>query len=304
MTSAPPIEVRAARRSFGDIVALADVDLSITAPATGILGRNGAGTSTLFKAILGLLRLDSGSIHVLGRDVAREGAQLRRRIGYAPEHECLPPELTAADLVRHLAELRGLPPRDAIRRASEVLFAVGLEEERSRVIGSFSLGMRQRVKLAQALVHAPELVILDEPTNGLDPAQRAEMLEIIRRLSADLAVRVVISSHILEDIRRTCDDVVVLRDGAITLQRSLVTDMTSLSAVRLETVDDPVTLVDALRGQGMAVSRLEGAALEVAIGTGEDLDRIRDLVVTTGCGLRRLGPTGPSLDDELLEAIG
>ena len=205
------IEVRGASRRYGSIQALDNVTLTIDAPATGLLGQNGAGKSTLMKAILGLVRLDAGEIDVLGHNARHDGEQVRRRIGYAPEHECLPPELTAADLCRHLAELRGLSRADAIRRASEVLFAVGLEEERSRVIGGFSLGMRQRVKLAQALVHAPDLIILDEPTNGLDPAQRAEMLDVIRRVSRDLNVRVLISSHILDDIRRTCDAVVVMR---------------------------------------------------------------------------------------------
>ena len=132
-----------------------------------------------------------------------------------PEHECLPSWMTARDLVVHLGELRGLPRRIAVLRTSEVLFQVGLEEERLRLIGTFSTGMRQRVKLAQALVHSPELVVLDEPTNGLDPQGREEMLELVRRLSRDLGIRVLFSSHVLEDVERTCDAVVVLRDGRV-----------------------------------------------------------------------------------------
>ena len=132
-----------------------------------------------------------------------------------PEHECLPRWMTARDLVVHMAELRGLPRRAAVLRASEVLFQVGLEEERSRLIGTFSTGMRQRAKLAQALVHSPELVVLDEPTNGLDPPGRDEMLQLVRRLSRELGIRVLISSHVLEDVERTCDAVVVLRDGRV-----------------------------------------------------------------------------------------
>ena len=298
------IEVRDATKRYGAVTALAGVDLSVRAPATGILGRNGAGKSTLFKAMLGLLRLDAGAISVLGRDVAREGDAIRRRIGYVPEHECLPPELTAADLVRHLAELRGLHRSDAIRRASEVLFAVGLEEERSRVIGSFSFGMRQRVKLAQALVHAPELVILDEPTNGLDPTQRTEMLDVIRRLSAELGVRVVISSHILDDIRRTCDEVVVLRDGALTLQRSLATDAASATAIRIDPVGELEATVACLRAGGLEVDPLDEGGIEVVVAGPGDLDRIRDLLAVEGVGLRRLAPAGRTLDDELREAIG
>jgi ABC-2 type transport system ATP-binding protein len=304
VSGAPSIEVRGAVRSYGPVVALDGVDLSVDAPATGLLGRNGAGKSTLMKAILGLVRLDQGSVQVLGADTAREGDRVRRRIGYAPEHECLPPELTAADLVRHLAELRGLSRADAIRRASEVLFAVGLEEERSRVIESFSLGMRQRVKLAQALVHAPELVILDEPTNGLDPAQRTEMLEVIRRVSRDLGVRVLISSHILDDIRRTCDPVVVMREGRVTLDRPLAARAGEDDSMLIETVADPAPLLALLSGRGLQVEAAGALRLRARISGPADRVAIRDAAAETGAGLRRLHPDGPSIEDELLAAIG
>jgi ABC-2 type transport system ATP-binding protein len=238
------IEVRGASRRYGGIQALDNVTLTIDAPATGLLGQNGAGKSTLMKAILGLVRLDAGEVQVLGHDARRDGEQVRRRIGYAPEHECLPPELTAADLCRHLAELRGLSRADAIRRASEVLFAVGLEEERSRVIGSFSLGMRQRVKIAQALVHAPELIILDEPTNGLDPTQRAE------------------------------------------------------------TVSDSAPFVAAMTAAGLDCTVIDATTTRVVIRSERDRDVLRDTAASTGVGLRRLHRDGPSIEDELLEAIG
>ena len=302
--STAAIEVRGATRRYGDVVALDGVDLRVEAAATGLLGRNGAGKSTLMKAILGLVRLDAGEISVLGEDTRRHGDRIRRRIGYAPEHECLPPELTAADLVRHLAELRGLSRADAIRRASEVLFAVGLEEERSRVIGSFSLGMRQRVKLAQALVHAPELIILDEPTNGLDPTQRAEMLEVIRRVSHDLGVHVLISSHILDDIRRTCDHVVVLRDGRVTLDRPLAAAAGERDRLLVETVADAAPLAALLDGRGLAVEAAGERRLRVAVTTDADRAAVRDAAAESGAGLRRLHPDGPSIEDQLLEAIG
>jgi len=298
------IEVRGASRRYGSIQALNDVTLTIDAPATGLLGQNGAGKSTLMKAILGLVRLDAGEVRVLGHDARRDGKQVRRRIGYAPEHECLPPELTAADLCRHLAELRGLSRADAIRRASEVLFAVGLEEERSRVIGSFSLGMRQRVKIAQALVHAPELIILDEPTNGLDPAQRAEMLDVIRRVSRDLNVRVLISSHILDDIRRTCDAVVVMRAGAVTLARPLEAEADEADVLRAETVADSAPFVAAMTAAGLDCTVLDTTTTRVVIRSERDRDVLRDTASSTGVGLRRLHRDGPSIEDELLEAIG
>ncbi|MCX6412006.1 MAG: ABC transporter ATP-binding protein [Actinobacteria bacterium] len=298
------IEARGASRRYGSIQALDNVTLTIDAPATGLLGQNGAGKSTLMKAILGLVRLDAGEIDVLGHNARRDGEQVRRRIGYAPEHECLPPELTAADLCRHLAELRGLSRADAIRRASEVLFAVGLEEERSRVIGGFSLGMRQRVKLAQALVHAPDLIILDEPTNGLDPAQRAEMLDVIRRVSRDLNVRVLISSHILDDIRRTCDAVVVMRDGAVTLARPLAAEADEADVLLDETVADSAPFVAGLTAAGLDCTVLDATTTRVAIRSEGDRDVLRDIAASTGVGLRRLHRDGPSIEDELLEAIG
>src|SRR5689334_24807170 len=167
------------------------------------------------KALLGLVPPDAGRVEVLGIDAARHPGEIRRRLGYMPELDCLPLDMTARDLVVHLAELRGLPRRAAVLRASEVLFQVGLDEERTRLIGTFSTGMRQRTKLAQALVHAPELVVLDEPTNGLDPAGREEMLVVVRRLSDDLGIRVLLSSHVLEDVERTSDAVVLLREGKV-----------------------------------------------------------------------------------------
>ena len=304
VASEPAIEVRGVHKRYGSVVALDNVDLTIDAPATGLLGRNGAGKSTLMKVILGLVRQDAGEVRVLGYDASTDGERVRRRIGYAPEHECLPPELTAADLVRHLAELRGLSRPDAIRRASEVLFAVGLEEERSRVIGSFSLGMRQRVKIAQALVHAPELIILDEPTNGLDPSQRAEMLDVIRRVSRDLGVRVLISSHILDDIRRTCDAVIVLRDGAVTLARPLQATADEEDVLRVETVGEIAPLVTALTAAGIACEPVTATIAQVAIRSPLDVVLIRDLCADSGLGLRRLQQNGPSIEDELLAAIG
>src|SRR4051812_29652138 len=218
------IAARGLSVSYGTVRALADVTLQVDALATGLLGANGAGKSTLMKVLLGLVQADAGSVEVLGVDAVSRASEVRRRVGYMPEHDCLPTAMTARDLVVHLAELRGLPRRQAVLRASETLFQVGLEEERSRLIGTFSTGMKQRTKLAQALVHAPELVVLDEPTNGLDPAGREEMLLLVRRLSSELGIRVVLSSHVLEDVERTCDAVVLLRDGQL------------MSAGRIETL--------------------------------------------------------------------
>jgi ABC-2 type transport system ATP-binding protein len=294
------------RKRFGTVTALDGVTLEISAPATGLLGANGAGKSTLIKSILGLLQPDGGSIEVLGLGGETHAAELRRRIGYMPEHDCLPGTWSARDFIVHLAELRGLPRRAAAVRASEVLFQVGLEEERSRAIGTFSLGMKQRTKLAQALVHSPELVLLDEPTAGLDPAGRLEMLALLRRLSTELGIRVVISSHVLEDVRRTCDQVLVLSEGRLTASQ-MVAEQESFDDddVLIHIGGDSAAFMTALRRRG-----LDGAAdgedperVTVRGGSQATLDAIRDAAVDAGVGLRELRPAARTLEQVVLEAM-
>ena len=233
------------------------------------------------------------------------GLELRRRIGYMPEHECLPSWMTARDLVVHLGELRGLPRRIAVLRASEVLFQVGLEEERLRLIGTFSTGMRQRVKLAQALVHSPELVVLDEPTNGLDPQGRDEMLELVRRLSRDLGIRVLFSSHVLEDVERTCDAVVVLREGRVAAQ-GRISDLRGREAgsARLSAVGDLAALRAALRRARAAGRGRRGGLARPCTATPATLpDAVRDACAETAVSLRALLPGDRTLEDAVIGAI-
>ncbi len=297
------IRAEGVSKRYGTVEALRDVTVAVDETATGLLGANGAGKSTLMRALLGLVRPDAGSLGILGLDAAHDGDAIRRRVGYMPEGHCLPREPSAHAFVVHLAELRGLPRRAAVLRASEVLFQVGLEEERSRPIGTFSTGMRQRVKLAQALVHGPELVVLDEPTAGLDPAGREEMLRLVRRLSAELGIRVLFSSHVLEDVARTCDAVVVLRDGEV------------VTAGRLDALQGASTAATAVRVSGDAAafcSALERRGLEpVAAGDryvvqGADaavFDAIRDAAAESGAGLRLLAPASPTIEDILVGAM-
>ena len=291
-------------KRYGPITALDGVTLALGDPATGLLGANGAGKSTLMKVLLGLVRPDGGRVEVLGVDASRDGAEVRRRLGYMPELDCLPLDMTARDLVVHMAELRGLPRRDAVLRASEVLFQVGLEEERSRLIRTFSTGMKQRAKLAQALVHSPELVVLDEPTNGLDPSGREEMLALVRRLSDELGVAVLLSSHVLEDITRTCDAVVVLREGRV-VSAGRIDEMESLvsDGVLVRATGDLGAFAGRLAARGLAAEPRDGA-LAVS-GAGEEvlLDAIRDAAAEAGVGLRELRPAGPTLEDALVEAL-
>jgi len=301
--STPAIAARGVFKRYGHVEALRGVSVEIDDRATGLLGANGAGKSTLMKALLGLVETDAGTLSVLGLDAAHAAPQIRRRVGYMPEHDCLPRGMTAADLVVHLAEMRGLPRRAAVLRASEVLFQVGLEEERSRLLGGFSTGMKQRVKLAQALVHGPELVVLDEPTNGLDPAGRDEMLAVVRRLSADLGIRVLMSSHVLEDIARTCDAVVLLRDGEV-VQSGLIADLrgTGGDAVRVRVSGDGARFAAALAARGIGATA-DGDHLVVRPADEATLDGIRDAAAEAGVGLRELVPAVRTIEDALVGAM-
>jgi ABC-2 type transport system ATP-binding protein len=291
-------------KRFGTVQALSDVTVTITDAATGLLGANGAGKSTLMRIMLGLVVPDRGGVRVLGVDARHDGDQIRRRVGYMPEHDCLPREMTAADLVVQLAELRGLPRRAAVLRASEVLFQVGLDEERSRLIQTFSTGMKQRVKLAQALVHGPELVVLDEPTNGLDPTGRAEMLSLVRRLSADLGVRVILSSHLLEDIHRTCDAVVVLRDGVVAAAGPLATlAAATATRVRVRLVGEPAGFVSALHAAGLASVVRDDAMVIVDCPDDAALGLVRDAAATAQVGIRELANDTPTIEDVLVSAL-
>ena len=298
------VEIDGVSKRYGEVVALDDVSATVTERAVGLLGANGAGKSTLMRSMLGLIRPDEGTISVMGMGI-EQAWDIRRRLGYMPEHSSLPMGMTARDLVVHMGELRGLPRRVAVLRASEVLFQVGLEEERSRLIRTFSVGMRQRTNLAQAIVHSPAMVILDEPTNGLDPAGREEMLTLVRRLSADLGIAVIMSSHVLEDVVRTCDSVLVLRDGKIVATQKLEqADRVDNGEVQVQIVGDADAFATAAAALGLAV-RPDGEWLLVQ---GADADAVlrgvRDAAIASGAGLHELRPAGPTIEQSLIGAIG
>ena len=283
--------------SFGDVHALADVDLEVPAGRIGLVGANGAGKSTLIKILLGMLNPTSGSTEVYGTSAQRNPLAVRSRLGYMPESDCFPPDQTAADFVSYTAELGGLPATESRQRASEVLTLVGLAEERFRNLGEFSTGMKQRTKLAQAIVHSPELVLLDEPASGLDPDGREDMLNLINRLG-EFGMSVVFSSHVLDDIERTCDWVVMLNEGRV-LRNEPLAEIRVSRAVRVELLDDPTPVVEALVVRGASVA-VQDYRLDVEIDTQDPFILIRDVLIETGAALRSMGAKQTPLEDVYL----
>ena len=289
-------------KHWGRTTALSDATFSIGPGVTGLVGANGAGKTTLLGMVLGLHRPDGGSIEVLGQDPWTFGPTVRARVGYAPEHDALPPDMKAHDVVRHLAEVHGLPRRAATERASDVLFEVGLGEERFRPVGTFSTGQRQRVKLAQAIAHDPDLVLLDEPTNGLDPVQREEMLALIKRVGHELGMNVVLSSHLLEEVERVSDAVVIL-DGGRVVASGRMSDLRGNDAGELLLVlDQPGdVLVERLKRKRVEATAV-GERVVVTLKTDAVYDKVRDALADSGIGVRRMEPRTSSLEDVFLAA--
>jgi ABC-2 type transport system ATP-binding protein len=292
------IRGEALRKVWGQTVALDGADFTIGKGVTGLLGPNGAGKTTLIGLMLGLHKADGGKLTVLDRDPATAGPDVRALLGYSPEHEALPTDTKAQDVVRQLAEIHGLPKKEATARASDVLQEVGLGEERFRPVGTMSTGQKQRVKLAAAMVHGPEIVLLDEPTNGLDPVQRDEMLALIRRIGSKLGIDVVLCSHLLEEVEQVADAVVILESGRVVRQG----DMDELAGSESELV---VTL-DSPSAADKVLSRLKRRKVDARV-AGDDLvvtvtgdrtyDAVRDALASAGVGIRRMGRRRLSLED-------
>ena len=286
-------------KRWGTTTALAGATFEIGSGVTGLLGANGAGKTTLLGLVLGLHRPDAGEVRVFGSDPAVFGPEVRQRLGYAPEHDVLPPDTKAFDLVAHLAELHGLPRREAVSRASDALWLVGLGEERFRPVGTMSTGQRQRVKLAAAVAHDPALLLLDEPTNGLDPVQRESMLALIRRVGTEFGIPVVLSSHLLEEVERVCDAVVILDGGQVVVSAAL-DDLRAEGGSFLAEIDGAVDQVVADLGRRGYQVAVDGQRLVVDGPVDEVADAVRDAVVAAGVGLRRVQRGRRSLEDVYL----
>ncbi|MFC5719820.1 ABC transporter ATP-binding protein [Streptomyces gamaensis] len=290
-------------KRYPRVTALDRLSVDVPPGVTGLVGANGAGKSTLIKILLGLSPATEGRASVLGLDVATEGPAIRERVGYMPEHDCLPPDVSATEFVVHMARMSGLPPTAARERTADTLRHVGLYEERYRPMGGYSTGMKQRVKLAQALVHDPKLVLLDEPTNGLDPVGRDEMLGLIRRVHTDFGISVLVTSHLLGELERTCDQVVVI-DGGRLLRFSATDEFTQATGSLAVEVTDTDACPDgtaalhaALTREGLAVqpaghaadgSPVPGRVLLVDVADESTYDTVRDAVAGLGLGLVRM----------------
>jgi ABC-2 type transport system ATP-binding protein len=296
----PVIAARGVVKRYGRTTALAGLEADIGSGITGLLGSNGAGKTTFISLVLGLRSRDAGELTVLGRDPATAGIEVRARIGYAPEHHELPSELAATDLVRHLAEMHLLPTRAAVQRANEALWLVGLGEERFRPVAEMSTGQRQRVKLAAAIAHDPELVLLDEPTDGLDPVQRTEMLALIRRIGSEFGVDILVSSHHLEEVERICDAVVIVEGGEVVRAGKLAELRRGPEGIAVEVDERAEELASMLAARGLEPTVEDGVLLLAA--ADEAYDAVRDAVAELGVGLRRLGPRGRTLEDVYLAA--
>ena len=278
------------------VVALDGLTLELEPGIIGLVGANGAGKSTLIKILLGLLPPTSGEATVMDLDVRTEGTTIRQFVGYMPEYDCLPPDTSATDFVTHMARMSGLPKAAARERTAEVLRHVGLYEERYRAIGGYSTGMKQRVKLAQALVHGPRLLLLDEPTNGLDPAGRDEMLALVRRTGTEFGIAVIVASHLLGEIERTCDFLVAIDAGRLLRAAPLgsFTERTGVLAVEVEEGAD--ALAGALVGRGLQAVA-DGRTVLLAVAEEGQYDVVRDSIADLGLALVRLEQRRQSLED-------
>ena len=282
-------------KHYKDVVALNDVSFVISDGITGILGENGAGKSTAIKIFLGLLQPTSGSATVLGENVS-QSIRVRSRLGYMPEHDCLPSSVSAAEFLTHMAEVSGLPPTRARTRAADTLRHAGLFEERYRAMGGYSTGMKQRVKLAQALVHDPAIVFLDEPTAGLDPAGREEMLDLVRKTHREFNISILLSSHLMADVERTCDRILVLQGGEL-VQSGEVSHFTSeTETVFLEVDGNREGLIAALEERGVSVT-LSGNGVNIEGADELVYNHVRDALVAAEAPLRRMAPRRRALTE-------
>ncbi len=289
-------------KRYPGVTALDDLSIDLPRGLVGLVGANGAGKTTMFRLLLGISKPTEGHIEVCGIDVAADPIGVRARLGYMPEHECLPLDQTAADVVSTFGELSGLPARAARQRASDVLDLVGLDEARFRPISGFSTGMRQRTKLAQALVGDPELVLLDEPTAGLDPLGREEMLALVARLGT-FGISVLMATHLLDDVQQVCHHVVMIDAGRLVVSGATDSLLERTGFVTVDCGPRSDELVAALSQIGLSAVAADGL-VEVTVEGDHQMDRLRDVIAEVGLPLYRLTTRLTSLDEVFLRLAG
>ena len=290
----PLLEARELSKRYGSIQALDAASFTVGAGITGLLGPNGAGKSTAIRIFLGLTDATSGSALVMGADARNPEA--RTRIGYMPEHDCLPPNQSAANFVTHMAEVSGIPPSRSRALAADTLRHVGLFEERYRPIGGYSTGMKQRVKLAQSLVHDPVLILLDEPTAGLDPTGRTDMLNLIRRIAREFGISVVLSTHLMQDVERTCDNIVLLDGGKVKESSDVASLTEETELIYVEVANNRDRFTAELTNRNIEHAS-EGIPISIPDVDDAKFDAIRDALVESEARLVRMGPRQRALID-------
>jgi ABC-2 type transport system ATP-binding protein len=281
------LSARDLTKRYGDVTALDALTMEVEPGVIGFVGANGAGKTTFIRILLGLLHPTSGSASVLGLDCQRDAMEVRRLIGYMPENDCLPADVSGADFVTHMGRMSGLPFTAARERAAEMLRHVGLYEERYRLIGGYSTGMKQRVKLAQALVHDPRLLLLDEPTNGLDPAGRDEMLALVQRTGQEFGIAVLLTSHLLGEIERVCEQLVSIDRGRLRYVGPVAAFTTQTQQLILEVDDDVPAFAPRLREAGLTVEQ-RGYEFAVELRDDDVYDIVRDAAADCGVPLARM----------------
>jgi ABC-2 type transport system ATP-binding protein len=301
----PVVQLERVSVSYGRHSALRDVSVSFPGGAVGLLGPNGAGKSTMLKALLGFVPPTTGHMDVLGLDVAKRPLEIRARLGYMPESDAHIPGMNAVSFVAYCGELAGLPHADAMQRAHEVLYYVGLGEARYRNLDTYSTGMKQRIKLAQALVHDPDLLFLDEPTNGMDPRGRDEMLELIRDIAHNKGIHLILSSHLLPDVEYTCDYVVVLDKGVVATHGPIAALKGHGGRVfELRVKGEKAAFVDALRAAGIECHSAEEEVMRLFVPEDCSGQFLFELAARHGVQVRHLRASVPTLEDVFEDAIG
>ena len=308
----PVVQLDRVTVRYGKQQALRDVSASFPRGAVGLLGPNGAGKSTMLRALLGFIVPERGQMRVLEQDVRHAALKIRARIGYMPESDAHIPGMNAVSFVAYCGALSGLPFADAMQRAHEVLYYVGLGEARYRNVETYSTGMKQRIKLAQALVHDPDLLFLDEPTNGMDPKGRDEMLELIRDIAHNKGLSLILSSHLLPDVEYTCDYVVVLDKGGVATEGPIAALKGQGGRVfELRVKGDADAFVAVLRATGLECHETDEDVMRVFVpgevsadGAAQDARRLFQLAADHGVQVRHLRPSVPTLEDVFARAVG